>query len=58
MAKTITTTAQPRSRRTNGEIDDDGKAHLLRPASFKFERRLPTYRPRAFEAQSKHGRII
>jgi hypothetical protein len=44
MAKTMTTTAQAALARMTGEIDDDAKAHLLRAASFKFERRLPCCR--------------
>ena len=53
MAKTMTTTSQAALARTNGEIDDDAKAHLLRAASFKFERRLHDIQSAAFEAQSK-----
>ena len=52
MAK-VMTAQQSVLARANGEIDDDHRAHLLRAASFKFERRLHDIHAAAFEAQSK-----
>ena len=53
MAKTAMTT--PKSaliRATLDEIDDDAKAHRLRAASFKFQRRLHDIETAYFEAQA------
>lgn len=52
MAKGLTTAKGALARATLDECDDDARAHQLRAANFKFERRHDI-QAAAFEAQSK-----
>jgi len=53
MAKTAMTTQSALARIALDEIADDERAHRLRAANWKLERRLHDIQAAAFEAQAK-----